>query len=668
MGLGTENLITQVRHLLDGRIIIPSIQRGYVWKKSQVPYLLDSLYKDYPVGSLLVWKTTLEIPLKKAAVIQEEQDQLHPSVLLDGQQRLTSLAAVIAPGRATGTHLDVRFNVDTEEFLNASATQRQNPRLLRVSQLMGEAPQFGQLLAMAGIEHSDPSYDDYYERARAVHRIREKQVPVMTIDSNDYEEVAEIFTRVNQGGRRLSKGDLVLSAIAARWPEGLEVIDRFNDELDRQMFSLDREAVLRLTGLLAGTGAHSIKLINKAITGNALELRWRETETALGYAVDFLKGECSIPRSAVLTSPNVVVIPAYLLFLRSGSLTPEESTVLKRWVYTAMAFSYYSNQVEGKLDADAKSIRTAAASTRDTVSVLGDLIRRASGARPIGTPVDPDELSSKKMSSAWFNLLYIAALQRSAKDWKSNQALVSAPMTSGSRIEYHHVFPKAKVLGTYGADMTNCIANLAFINGTSNRSISAKDPAIYLPQIAVERLREQQVPGDPALWAIDRFPEFLETRQIELAHVLNELLSLAPTAPRSADSQQTHPLESELPDDDDAAFDVENSLPGIDPSPAPSPLTIRPAGQTLVTRRVNSPAGSRRPNGAIASHVLEVLSRFPPGTEFRLSEVAAMESSNYQANEISTGAIDQGVRNGTIPGVEFVPGVRPKRVRRLVRQ
>ncbi len=70
MGLATQSLITQVRHLLDGRLVIPSIQRSYVWKKAQVPFLLDSLYKDYPVGSLLVWKTTLDVPLKKAAVIQ----------------------------------------------------------------------------------------------------------------------------------------------------------------------------------------------------------------------------------------------------------------------------------------------------------------------------------------------------------------------------------------------------------------------------------------------------------------------------------------------------------------------------------------------------------------------------------------------------------------------
>ncbi|QHN29522.1 DUF262 domain-containing protein [Gordonia amarae] len=667
MGLATESLITQVRHLLDGRLVIPSIQRSYVWKKAQVPFLLDSLYKDYPVGSLLVWKTTLDVPLKKAAVIQGHEVQLQPSVLLDGQQRLTSLAAVIAPDRTT-THLDVRFNIDTQEFLNASAVQRRNRRLLRVTQLMSETPQFAQLLSAAGIDRDDPTYDTYYDRIRNVHSIRQKEVPVVTVESDDYEEVAEIFTRVNQGGRRLSKGDLVLSAIAARWPDGLDVIDQFNDELNFQNFSLDREAVLRLTGILAGTGSHSIKLIDKAITGDKLKLHWAETEKALRYAVDFLKGECSIPRSAVLTSPNVVVIPAYLLFLRNGRLDRMEAATLKRWVYTAMAFSYYSNQVEGKLDADSKSLRSAVDSTSSFLDTLTGLVRRASGARPVDTPIDPEELSSKKMSSAWFNLLYIAALQRSVKDWKSNQSLSSAPMTSGSRIEYHHIFPKTKVTSTYGTDLTNSIGNLAFIFSSSNRSISAKSPAAYLPTIPPERLEEQQVPIDSTLWSIKNFPAFIEARQVGLARIFNQLLGLTVSTEASPHFTDVAPIEAELPDDDDEAFEADDALPRTDLTSSSSfhdqRDTLHPTSAfPLQPEPSHQPTGTRRPNGAGASHVLEVLRRVPIGTEFRIAEIRDHATTDYQAGEISGGAIDAAVRMGNVPGVRFVPGAKPKRIR-----
>lgn len=110
MGQGSESLASQVQAPLDGKLVIPSIQRGYVWKRPQVPFLLDSLYRGYPVGALLAWKTTLDVPLRTAAVLQETPTYAHPAVLLDGQQRLTSLAKIMKPEAVgVGATLDVRF-------------------------------------------------------------------------------------------------------------------------------------------------------------------------------------------------------------------------------------------------------------------------------------------------------------------------------------------------------------------------------------------------------------------------------------------------------------------------------------------------------------------------------------------------------------------------------
>ncbi len=635
MGLGSEPIITEVRDLLGGRLVIPSIQRGYVWQKSQVPHLLDSLYRNYPVGALLIWKTTLEVPLKQAAILQDTQVQLQPAVLLDGQQRLTSLAKVIAPGRVVGGKLDVRFDLDEETFLNPSATQRNNARLLSVTELLSDTPQFAQILSRAGVSTDDPEYDYFYNRVRQVHGIREVLLPVTTVESDDYEKVAEIFARVNQGGRRLSKGDLVYSAIAARWPDGLETIEVFNEELDRRNFALDREAVLRLTGLLAGTGAHVIKLIGKTIRGDDLKAAWASTEIALKYAVDFLQGECGIPRAAVLSSPNVAVIPAYMLYLRKNRLTPDESEGLRRWIYTAMAFSYYSNQVEGKLDYDARLIRE-----RRGIDLFDDLNRRASGARPAGTAIEPQELATKKATSSWFNLLYVAALKAGARDWLSNTALVAMPMASDSRIEYHHVFPRARVQKDYGRDLTDSIANLAFISGASNRTIGAKHAADYLPTIPTARLEEQGVPAETGLWDHGSFPDFLEERQRRLANVLNDMLGMRPYlvgAPHDADA--------ELPVDDEV-FDPESDpvlLPAIPrPNEPERTATYRGPG----AERVRS----------VAAHVHEVFARKAPGTQLSIREIAREGSAQYAPNEISQGAIRQGLDRSTIPGIEIVPG------------
>jgi hypothetical protein len=119
-------------------------------------------------------------------------------------------------------------------------------------------------------------------------------------------------------------------------------------------------------------------------------------------------------------------------------------------------------------------------------------------------------------------------------------------MNTGANIEFHHVFPRARVQGTYAKEEWNSLANLAFVTGQTNKMISARLPAQYMAEIASERLAEQWIPGEPELWSIDRFPDFLAARRRLLANVLNELLGL----PRY-DAQAAHRDTDELPADEE---------------------------------------------------------------------------------------------------------------------
>jgi hypothetical protein len=523
MGVGTEELMGQVKKLLDGALMIPSIQRDYVWSRSQIPRLLDSLYKGYPIGSLLIWETNLVVPLKPAAVLQGTPLQGKPSVLLDGQQRLTSLAWAVRPSAVPKgtTPSDVRFDLRTERFLNPSATQRNDVLLVRVADVLADGAQYAEILRSAGIQLDDPNFQTYYDRLSQVHKIRDYPIGVQTYASDDYEEVAEIFARVNSGGRRLSKGDLAMSAIAARWENGLEQIKAFQLQLASYDFPLDREAILRLMATMAGVGADSIRLIKKEMTGEKLKQAWADTEAALRLAVDFFKGGAKIPKSGLLTSPNLAVVPAYLLFVRKQKLEPGEQEQLRRWLYTAMAFSHYSNQVESKLDAEAKAIRELAPD-----QLWEDLIRRASGPRSANSPIAPADLEEKGSRSPLFTLLYIAALEADAKDWWNNLALAGAPVGRGHKIEYHHVFPQSKAKPLHPPALWDSIANLAFLSALGNKKVGAKDPAQYLAKIDPAELQKQWVPVDSSLWDLDQLPAFCAARRRLLAGQLNEMLGL----------------------------------------------------------------------------------------------------------------------------------------------
>lgn len=561
MGLANEEIISQVESLLGGRIVIPSIQRDFVWMRTDVRDLFDSLYRGYPVGALLLWRTNLEVPFRTAAVVQASKSVHQPLYLLDGQQRLTSLAWVYWPeSKADGRLIDLRFDVRTEEFVNPSAVQRKDPLLIPVSLILKADVQFYEVLVDAGVEMNHPDFRLWTSRLQKVHGIRKHQVAVITYESDDYEEVAEVFARLNKGGRRLSKGDLVYSAIAARWADGLQTMDAFHDELKDIGFALDREAVLRLMSLLAGTGAHHIRLIGAAMDEAALKDAWHTTETALRYAIDFLRDECGIPRSEILTSPNVTVVPALLLHYRKGKLLPGEAAMLRRWVYTAMAFSHYSLQVEGKLDAEARLVKG-----RGGEELFTELIRRAFGPRSVDSPIHPRDLEQKYSTHAFFRLLYIAALQEKARDWVTNIAISDRPISSGSKIEYHHVFPRARVQSRYLKEEWNSLANLAFITGQTNKMISSKLPSEYMADIALARLAEQWIPSDPELRSLDRFPDFLAERRHLLANVLNELLGLPSFA-----GQTNHRDIDDPPADDEVI--AEDTI-------APSPVSERRAGE-----------------------------------------------------------------------------------------
>jgi uncharacterized protein with ParB-like and HNH nuclease domain len=109
----------KVRELLDeverGQVMLPEIQRAYVWKGPQVSRLLDSLYREYPAGQLLLWDT-IDLPILKrpegvAAAALPSAGQ--PKIVLDGQQRLTSLYKALGQ---TDDPIEVYFNLDTEQF------------------------------------------------------------------------------------------------------------------------------------------------------------------------------------------------------------------------------------------------------------------------------------------------------------------------------------------------------------------------------------------------------------------------------------------------------------------------------------------------------------------------------------------------------------------------
>ncbi len=229
---------TILDHIDSGHMALPEFQRGYVWNRDQVRGLFDSLYRRHPVGGLLVWATESkgaahrgDGPLAAGVV----------KLLLDGQQRMTSLYGVVRgqppkffDGNARA-FTGLRFHLEKEQFaFYQPVKMKDDPLWIDVTELMRQGSAvLGELIARLSADPVlAPRVGDYAARLSQLLGIREIDLHVEEITGEDktLEVVVDIFNRVNSGGTKLSKGDLALARICADWPEGRE---RMKEELKR---------------------------------------------------------------------------------------------------------------------------------------------------------------------------------------------------------------------------------------------------------------------------------------------------------------------------------------------------------------------------------------------------------------------------------------------------
>lgn len=266
------NLVDMIRN---GELRLPEMQRRYVWPATRVRDLLDSLYRGYPSGTILVWETDKGVPVRDLAVPQSENPFRDHKMLLDGQQRLTSLSAVLRGEpitvRGRKKPIEILFNLDhpdgapaevveVEEnevetddeagpnlpqrlklrtFVVSSQSLSNDPLWVRVSDIFRADKSDTQILKQIVTSLDDPRFDKFSTRLQAVRKIRDYPYVMHVLDKSlSYEEVAEIFVRVNSLGIKLRGSDLALAQITSRWQGSLKLFEEFRRNVRRSYLLL----------------------------------------------------------------------------------------------------------------------------------------------------------------------------------------------------------------------------------------------------------------------------------------------------------------------------------------------------------------------------------------------------------------------------------------------
>ena len=555
-----------VAQFMDGDIQLPEIQRGYVWTREKARELVDSIYKGYPSGSILLWETDAPMQTRLAGV-EADHAAKPTTLLLDGQQRITSLAAVIrgipvrmkVGGDIKEVPIEIYFNVnhpdgplgsdsaeddegeeeddygggdaaaaaDHHIFRLASKSIANNPHWVPVTEALEKDP--GQLLTERGIAPDDPNRSKYIAKLTRLAYLKEYKYPVQILEKKTpYSEVTDIFVRVNSQGAKLRKADLALAQVTSRWLGAMDLFTEAADECMQKGFALDEGFMIKCL-VSVSTGQSKFNDVSK-IDVDRLKRDWAEARRGLHFAIDFFKKEAGVEASHILPAPSLLVPIACLAVKNRFVFTDELRLKMLRWLYAAIIWRRYSRgSTETMLDEDLSSIR-------DSVDPVAEMIERVRVQAGGELAVTAEHLEGKTRQSSIFRMVYILAKKSGAKDWGTGLALGADPDRDFKAL-HRQVFTPAAVASALKGKrspkearrLAGDIANTVFHSGRA----PAADPSEYLDGIdrdmGAGALASQCIPTDRALWAADRYEEFLARRRDAIADGINGLLaSLTP--------------------------------------------------------------------------------------------------------------------------------------------
>ncbi len=548
-----------------GEIRLPEMQRQYVWQSTRVRDLLDSLYRGYPSGTILTWDTDEGVATRAFAIDQSPPEATRFQLLLDGQQRLTSLSAILRGEpvyvRGRKRPVDILFNLDHPDDLQlitevnekndidsydddtADATEDEllqrfdkmafvvhskklaaKPHWVSVTHVFKEGSDTPLLKAAGVTSMDDPRYDKYAARLKKLRDIKEYGYRVHVLERDkSYEEVTEIFVRVNSLGAKLRSSDLALAQITAKWRDSLRIFQEFEQECYSDGFPLDLSIHLK-TLVAFATGQSRFRAVG-GLSLERLQEGWKDAQEGMRFALNFLRSNARIDSPALLSSPFLVITLAMYGHRKAYQLSPVEADNLLHWVLAANAKARYSRgSSETFLDQDLATMRRGG----DLLALI-QLLKTQVGRLEIL----PTDLENRNSRSAYFKTMFLAFRQHNATDWRDQLKISLKHAGSKHSLQFHHLFPQA-VLKRARVDQQciNDICNLSFISGRTNRKISDKEPKIYLHEI-VDKLGDQAlttqcIPTDDALWSVERYDDFLTSRRKIVADRLNAFLGETP--------------------------------------------------------------------------------------------------------------------------------------------
>ncbi len=550
-------------------LLLPAIQREFVWNHNEVEVLFDSLIRDYPIGSLLLWKVNGEN--KKShrfySILKKFREKYRThceevstltvpdfEAVLDGQQRLTALYLGLKGSYAykkSRVHwVDNEYALPTRKlYLKITEYAPQDDTEVNVSDDDGRLYDFkflakddlegldteewfevGKMLGLQGTFNlnryiKENGWEDNEFANETLSKLHDMihVNPIINYyleDDPDYNKALNIFIRINSGGEKLDYSDLIMSTLIASWADAREEINNVIDEIwDSYGFEINKDLILRAYLLIY---SNDIKFrVSNFSSRNAKEFEkhWDEIRNCIVTAFELIRDFGYTERS--LTSKNAVLPIVYYLFMsdKEANFTRKEVAykddwgTIKKWFHAVLLHRIFGGQADAILKVIREPIKKAIEEDESLFPAQAIATRLSKTRKSI--TVD-DEFIENLLHTRYEDryAFPILALLYPHLDYKNG--------------DFHkdHIHPKsgftksklkkACIVNTTGdpnwhftnKDYYNGIANLQMLDGNQNISKGDKALSEWASSSSVD-LDKQMIPD---ILELEEFENFVDTR------------------------------------------------------------------------------------------------------------------------------------------------------------
>lgn len=536
-----ETLLSDIK---SGNIAIPEMQRPFVWDSSKVRDLVDSLYKGFPVGYIIVWQNP-DVKLKDGT------KSIGKKVLIDGQQRITAMAAAIVGQEVLDDHykwkrIAIAFNPLEEKFEVANnailKSAKWIPDIATVLEPAFDSFSFVMEYCQKNeIEDQMPQVNKIINHLRS---IQNNSLGVITLDSRlDIDSVTDIFIRINSKGVVLSQADFAMSKISSNETYGGNItrktIDYFCHLLespedlkdiknnDRAFAALPEFDAIKwaaskndpiyktsYTDILRVAFTYKFKRGRLADLVSLLSGRDFETRE---FKVEIEEDSFAQLHEAVLQAVNQTNYERYLMIVRSAGIVRKSlvrsqnvlnfgyalylalrerkidsntiEKIVRRWIALSILTGRYSASPESSFDYDIKRFFAY----DDPMEYLK--LTEAGELSDAFWDVNlVQRLNTSVASSPYFNMYLVAQVKAHDRGFLSAQVDVESMLEN--RGDIHHLFPK-NYLTKHSIPQAqyNQIANYVFLQQEINIKIGDKAPDAYMKEVYEQCCTKQPVYG-----------------------------------------------------------------------------------------------------------------------------------------------------------------------------